>query len=49
MNEYFLHFDYAQTLYKQLHALKQEGKFIDNYTNKFYQLEAKNALAEIQK
>jgi len=49
MNEHFLHFDFSQILYQQLHVLKQKGKFIDDYTNKFYQLEAKNALAEIQK
>ena len=49
MNEHFLHFDYVQTLQQQLHALKQKGKFIDDYTDKFYQLEAKNAPVEIQK
>lgn len=43
-----MHKLYTNNLY-QLHALKQEGKFIDDYTDKFYQLEAKNALAEIQK
>lgn len=32
MNEHFLHFDYVQTLQQQLQALKQEGKFIDDYT-----------------
>lgn len=46
MRNNFLSFGYSQTLYQRLYMLKQEGKFINDYTDEFYQLVSRNDLLE---
>jgi hypothetical protein len=43
----FFSFGYSQTLYQRLHTLKQEGKYVNDYTDEFYQLVPRNDLEEI--
>jgi hypothetical protein len=44
---FFFPFGYSQTLYQRLHTLKQEGKYVNDYTDEFYQLVPMNDLEEI--
>jgi len=44
---FFFPFGYSQTLYQRLHTLKQEGKYVNDYTDEFYQLVPRNDLEEI--
>lgn len=46
MRKNFLSFGYSQTLYQRLHIIKQKGKFVNDYTNEFYQLVSRNDLVE---
>jgi hypothetical protein len=45
LQEQFLPFNYHQTLYKNLHNLRQVGS-IDDYTERFYELMARVNLQE---
>lgn len=46
MNGHFLPFGYMQSLFQRLQALRQGARFIDDYTEEFYQLIARNDLSE---
>jgi Retrotransposon gag protein len=47
MNREFLPLNYRQTLFRQFQSLTQGSRSVDEYTLKFYQLEAQNQLNEI--
>jgi hypothetical protein len=44
----FLPFRYTQTLFQQLHMLRQGAKSVDDYTEEFYQLVARNDFSETE-
>ena len=48
MKSHFLPFGYTQTLYQRLHSLKQGARSVDDYTEEFYNLIARNNLFEIE-
>ena len=45
---FFFPLGYTETLYQQLHTLRQSGRIIDEYTNDFYQLVVRNDTSEIE-
>ena len=42
----FLSFNYQQTLYQQLHSLRQGSQAVEAYTEEFHMLVARNDLGE---
>ncbi|KAJ0981854.1 hypothetical protein J5N97_010109 [Dioscorea zingiberensis] len=48
MKGHFLPFGYTQTLFQRLHTLRQGARSIDEYTEDFYQLIARNDLSETE-
>ena len=46
LREQFLLFNYTQTMYQHMQNLRQGSRSIDDYTEQFYQLVARNDLAE---
>lgn len=48
MKSQFLSFGYTQTLFQQLHALRQGARSVDGYIEEFYQLITRNDLLETE-
>jgi hypothetical protein len=48
MKSHFHPFGYTQTLFQQIHSLRQGMRSMDDYTKEFYQLVARNDLSETE-
>ncbi|XP_022843219.1 uncharacterized protein LOC111366753 [Olea europaea var. sylvestris] len=48
MKGHFLPFGYTQTLFQRLHSLRQRARSVNDYTEEFYQLVARNDLSETE-